>query len=124
MGLASWFSKKIVTGMVHAACISYRELKSKTNLSEADVCQEVVRRRLLGGVASGLLMDNARRMTLELMLPSVQNIEDACCAILTLETTTRNNCPVSFEEFHEMIRGILAKKGLLPEGNLESPSSP
>jgi hypothetical protein len=110
MGFAAWFAKKTVSGMVHAVCNTYRELKSTNALPEAELCQEVVRRRLLGGITSALMMDPARRFTLPLLLPTVQNLEDACCTILTMEITTRKNCPVSSEEFHQLIRDILAKK--------------
>lgn len=114
MGLGAWFAKKTVAGMVHAVCITYRELKSNTSMTEAELCQEVVRRRLMGGPFSGALMDFARRSLLELQLPTVKNLEDACCLVLTLETTTRKNCPVTFEECHEIIRNMLDAKGLLP----------
>ena len=108
MGLKTWFSKRIISGLTNALCMNYRTvLRENPGIPIEDASKQALRMRY-----RIIRLPQVQEIALDLFIQSVNTLHDACSTAVLLELKTAKDFPLNDEQVEHIITDILQRKGI------------
>lgn len=108
MGLKAWFSKRMISGLVHALSMNYRtQLQDNPELPKGEAAKQALLKRY-----RFIKLPSAQEVVLNLLLKNVETLKQACSTAVLVELQTAKDFPLDDEIVDKIITDILREKGM------------